>query len=817
MARKSHSLLRLYRTFKRWLSWLLIATVCAFLCIVRSPTLANTPNLQNTQPQEITNNLLKKAEHLQASGYYRRACVTLLESLSLPAQECKVLMRDESSSLVTERLANLSNSPGNTAVLVNLGNVLRVVGALKNSEAVLQKSLVISRSLQSNSELSTTLVSLGNTQVALGKREENYNNQKTAQTAYTDALKYYQEAIATSNTLLVNLQAKLNLLNLLTETSVTASIEDLPRQIQLQIDRLPVAKEVTYARLDLARSLTCLKLQHLKIETKSEYLPPIARICSHSNNTLPEFDTYSWQDIAQQLAIGIQQSKTFSDSRIESYALGQLGELYEITQQWSNAQILTEQALRLAQSIQAWDIAYRWQWQLGRLKIKGQQDITNALKNYTAAFDTLQILRKDLRVLAPDVQFNFRDEIEPVYRELVDLLLQAAETDNQENLIKARNVIESLQLAELNNFFREYCLTTKPQQIDLIDPNAAVIYPVILPNRLEVIVSLPDKSLLHHAINVSEEEVNETVVKFQKILVNPLNSIQTFKTASQKLYDWLLKPVEDNLEMEYSQEKSQIKTLVFVLDGALRNIPIASLYNGKNYLVERYAIALAPSLQLLDPKTLAPEQMYALIGGLVDAPSFKKDGFDFNTLQNVSYELNEISKQLPKIRELPQEKFNLNNIQNQVSSSNFSIVHLATHGKFSSNPDETFILAWDEQIKVKELDKLLRQQNQPQSEPIELLVLSACQTAQGDNRAALGLAGVAVRAGARSTIASLWQVNDASTANLMSLFYQNYKKPQVTKAEALRQAQLTLLRDYPDTDYTKPYYWAAFVIIGNWF
>lgn len=815
MARKLRSLLRLYRSFKKWLIWLLIATVCAGLCMVRSPVFANTPNFSNPS------NLLKKAEHLQTTGHYRRACGTLLESLAVSPQECRILIQDENSFLVTEKLATLPGTQVNAAILANLGNVLRVVGALKNSEVVLQKSLVISRNLPSNSELSTTLVSLGNTQVALGKREENYNNQKTAQTAYTDALKYYQEAIATSNTPLVNLQAKLNLLNLLTETSVKSSIDDLPKQIQLQIDRLPVSKEVTYARLDLARSLTCLKLPQLKIETNSEYLPPIARICSHSNNILPEFDTYSWQDIAQQLAISIQQSKNLSDSRIESYALGQLGELYEITQQWSNAQTLTEQALRLAQSIQAWDIAYRWQWQLGRLKFKQQQDISNALKNYTAAFDNLQILRKDLIALASDIQFNFRDEIEPVYRELVDLLLQAAKVENQENkqeiLIKARNVIESLQLAELNNFFREYCLTTKPQQVDLIDPNAAVIYPVILPNRLEVIVSLPDKSLIHHTINVSEKKVNETVGKFQKILVNPLNSIQTFKTASQQLYDWLIKPVETNLEMEYSQEKGQIKTLVFVLDGALRNIPMASLYNGKNYLVERYAIALAPSLQLLDPKTLAPEQMYALIGGLVDAPSFKKEGFNFNTLQNVSYELSEISKQLPKIRELPQEKFNLNNIQNQVSSSDFSIVHLATHGKFSSNPDETFILAWDEQIKVKELDKLLRQQNQPQSEPIELLVLSACQTAQGDNRAALGLAGVAVRAGARTTIASLWQVNDASTANLMSLFYEYYKKPQVTKAEALRQAQLTLLRDYPDTDYTKPYYWAAFVIIGNWF
>ncbi|HEY9657909.1 MAG TPA: CHAT domain-containing protein, partial [Allocoleopsis sp.] len=133
---------------------------------------------------------------------------------------------------------------------------------------------------------------------------------------------------------------------------------------------------------------------------------------------------------------------------------------------------------------------------------------------------------------------------------------------------------------------------------------------------------------------------------------------------------------------------------------------------------------------------------------------------------------------------------------------------------FSENQDETFILAVNGRVKVTELDQVLRTRSQTRPEPIELLVLSACQTAKGDERAALGLAGVAVRAGARSTVASLWSVYDEIGAPLMVEFYrQLITTPTLSKAEALRQAQLTVLRR-PDTSH--PLNWAPFVLVGNW-
>jgi CHAT domain-containing protein len=158
------------------------------------------------------------------------------------------------------------------------------------------------------------------------------------------------------------------------------------------------------------------------------------------------------------------------------------------------------------------------------------------------------------------------------------------------------------------------------------------------------------------------------------------------------------------------------------------------------------------------------------------------------------------------------QSFTDSNFKQLLGSFPFPVVHLATHGEFSSNAEDTFVLTWDDKINANELENLLRNEATIEN-PIELLVLSACQTALGDNRAALGLAGVAVRAGARTTLGSLWLVSDEATAKLMAQFYQELTKDQVRKAEALRRAQLEVLNaDY----FSHPYYWSAFILVGNW-
>lgn len=713
---------------------------------------------------------LNQSQALQALGRYRQA-----EQLLTQLQKT---------------IQNKDNSELKATVYRSLGDILRIVGDLKQSENILGESLKIAQSLNADATVVATQLSLGNTAFAQFKRAQSVNDDTKAKVESQKAVNFYRSVIEQATSTQINLQAKLNLLSLLVEINQQSEAEKIWPEIAEAVNKLSPSIFAIASKIKL--SSTLLKLNH-----RNAAILPL-------------------------LTSAMQQAKALHAQRLESYVVGYLGQLYELNQQHERAIKLTETALKIAQSNQYFDSAYQWQWQLGRLYNKTGDKTgaiptashASAIAAYTAAVKTLESLRKNLVAINPEGQFSFRDRVEPVYRELVDLLLQPEPSQN--NLQQARQVIENLQLAELENFFREACLQAKPEQIDEIieryAPTAAAIYPIILPDRLEVILKLPGTNLQHHSIHISEQEVKETLAKLQANIQQPDPTRELWQ-VSQQVYDWLIKPFAADLENSIERENSKIKTLVFVLDGDLRNIPMSALYDGKKYLVERYAIAIAPGLQLLDLKPLPQGQIQALIAGATDAPSFEREGFI--SLPNVQEELAKIVETIRSTRQLPNEKFSKNNVENQLQSDTFSIVHLATHGKFSSDLDETFILDWNGRINIKDLDSLLRLSQQNGSNTIELLVLSACQTAQGDKRAALGLAGVAARAGARSTVATLWQADDRATARLMIQFYQQLFDPsgRQSKAEALRQAQLSFLTDFR---YQVPYYWASFILLGNW-
>ncbi|BAY27455.1 hypothetical protein NIES2100_72790 [Calothrix sp. NIES-2100] len=700
---------------------------------------ATTTYIQAKNETGVLRSLINQSQALKALGLYRRALSTLTQ--------------------VNQILQKQPDSPLKTAGLRSLGASLRLVGNLTEAQQVLQQSLAIAQKLQSPAEISATLIDLGN--VARAKQDSE------------SALALYQQAIELAPSQMLKMRSQLNQLSTLIDTKQWASAQTLWSQIQLQLADLPPSRTAIYAQLNLAQSLTRLKQANLPNAPTTE-------------------------NIAQLVANNLQQAKTLGDKQAQAYALGKLGGLYEQTQQWTIAQDLTQQALVLAQSINTPEIAYRWQWQLGRLlKVQGNEE--GAIAAYTQAVNTLQSLRSDLVAVDPDIQFSFRESVEPVYRELVSLLLEpGAAEPSQKALIQARQVIESLQLAELDDFFREACLDRKYTQIDQLDPVAGVIYPIILPDRLEVIISLPQQPLRHYATSLPQAQLESIVEKLRKTLV--IRSKEDFLPLSQQVYDWLIRPVETDIV------KSGIKTLVFVPDGVFRNIPMAALHDRNHYLVENYNIALTPSLQLLPPKKLAQHNFKVLGAGLTEA----RQGF--SALEYVEQEMKEIKSEVPSTV-LLNEEFTSQNLQTHLQSAVFPILHIATHGKFSSKAIETFILAWDDRIRINDLDQLLQIPEQKKQQAIELLVLSACETAVGDKRAALGLAGIAVKAGASSTLATLWSVNDEATASLMRQFYKHLSSTKETKAEALRNAQIALLKD-PLSEH--PVYWAPYILVGNW-
>jgi CHAT domain-containing protein len=236
---------------------------------------------------------------------------------------------------------------------------------------------------------------------------------------------------------------------------------------------------------------------------------------------------------------------------------------------------------------------------------------------------------------------------------------------------------------------------------------------------------------------------------------------------------------------------------------------MAALYDGQQFLVENFATTVALNLELQNPKPL-PQKLKVLAASLTNPP----ENFNsFAQLANVNLELDAIAKADIAVTPIRDERFTTDEFSQKISAASFSIVHLATHGQFSSDPQKTFLLTASGVIKVEDFGSLFRTRGLNRSDEIELLVLSACETASGDNRATLGIAGTTVRAGARSAIASLWSLDDESSVEMMKQFYQQLGRGQISRAAALRQAQQTLMQN---PQYAYPRYWAPFILLGNW-
>ncbi|HEY5604884.1 MAG TPA: CHAT domain-containing protein [Gammaproteobacteria bacterium] len=485
---------------------------------------------------------------------------------------------------------------------------------------------------------------------------------------------------------------------------------------------------------------------------------------------------------------------------LETYLDGFTGELYEDEGRYEEAMVFTRRALFRAQNLNAKDVVFRWEWQLARLS-RGKGDQRGALTVYRQSVDSLQKVRP--RLLAGDSR-NFKKYIEPIYNQYFDLLLSEARAQKDSRqldamLKEAIDAIENYRVAEVEDYFQNACVEQDVQKqfINRADLSTAVVYPLILPDRVELIVNIGGHLGLY-AVAIGKEEVTRTIRQFREKLQNPRLQADHLKEA-QSLYHWLVRPYEERLA------KAAIRNLVFVPDGPMRTIPLAALHDGKQYLIEKIAVAVTPSLSLtkLDKEQrLAPR---ILAKGLTKAVQ----GYD--ALPSVDVEMQNIRRVYPAATYMD-EAFVLAKTETELTDGDYSIVHMATHGEFSSDYRYSYLLTYDDKLTMPRLETTIGLR-QFTGKPLDLLVLSACQTAVGDDRAALGLAGVAIQAGARSAVATLWFINDEATSKLMSELYRQLADPKNNKARALQKAQLSLLKS---GNRTHPYYWSPFVLIGNW-
>ena len=704
----------------------------------------STGVLSTAQTDSELSQAIQQAQELQLLGFYRRALLTLTD--------------------LQPALATRPNSRIKISGLHLLGNLLRTTGDLDASRTALEQGLAIAKRI--DAAHAPLFLSLGHT--------------AEASKDISQAKDYYQRAIQSATNTDLRLRSRLSLLAVI-EDPTAAKI--LSNRTQSELDTLTQGNDHSRATLNIRLALAKQQLDSL------------------------EQQIASLAQIARNLTIAQQEASALGDARAESYALGYLGELYQTQQQFPDAELALSRALDIANNLQAADLTYQWSWKLGLIE-KESQKTTAAIAYYETAVDALQAMRGNLIAIAPDLRFDFAEQVEPVYRGYVDLLLSSAESSDNPSatLTKARQTIESLQIAELENYFQEPCVPVS-QQLDSVVESAAsptaVIYPVILSDRTEIILKLPQQPLKQYTVPVSQTELETLLARLQRNLRLPY-TINAVQSDAVQLYNWLIAPIEADLNA------SQIDTLAFVLDGFLRSIPMSVLFDGDRYLVEKYSIALAPGLQLVDPRPLEDKQLATIIAGLSEPPQA-----GFSALPFVIDEVESIQQSTPS-RVLLNETFTKDNLEAAINSTPYPLVHLATHGQFSSDPNETFILAWDNRIQVNELNRILRQSEQNRQAAIELLILSACETAVGDKRAALGIAGIAVQAGARSTLASLWNLDDQSSALFSDYFYQELANSNLSKAQALRNAQLKILGGANTSAYQHPLYWAPYILLGNW-
>ncbi|MEM9089340.1 MAG: CHAT domain-containing protein [Cyanobacteria bacterium P01_F01_bin.53] len=730
----------------------------------------------------------------QAEGLYRQANddTGILGSQLNQAKALQELgFSRRAQALLTSLIDELSAAPTSLLkvnVCLTYGQGLRLLGDVSGSQSSLEEGLAMANALNAGEYQQAAHLYLGNT-LSVQKR-------------WLEAADHYQQALTLEGPL--QLSSQLRKLQLL---PVLGRGETIPSQVQALVAHL-TSQAIVDTVPERARTYVMLDLSRWLLSQSSEILM----------RTSLGLDGGAEAFLVEVIARAQQQA----DLRAESYGWGYLGRWHERQQQWDLANQETTKALSLSRTIQANKLIYQWQWQQGRIE-RAQGHVQSAIAHYGDAVETLKPLRQEMVAITREVQFSFREQIEPIYRDLVSLLLspEVMAKEPQASLEKARQTLEALQLAELNNFFREPCLEAIPQSLESLDPTAAVFYPIIVrdggasssfspigasqkanggPARLAVILSVPGQPLIYTSTTLPTAELEAGI---QQLLdaMRPTSFAEERLAASQQLYQWLIAPTEATLKAH------GIQTLVFVLDDALRNLPLAALYNGSHYLVEDYQLAVSPGLQLLQVqgKTVTFAEAKALVGGLSESVR------DRPALVGVEAEVAHIDA-LMDAQVLLNETFTSDALLAQVKRRSFEVVHLATHAQFGATDAQTFIETWNGRLQINQLRQLLRQQDN-RGLPPALLILSACDTAQGNDKAVLGLAGLAVRSGAQSTLATLWSVNDQATAIFIQQFYDGLIRQGLTSAQSIRYAQQQLMHM---PAFQHPYYWAPFVLVGDW-
>jgi CHAT domain-containing protein len=408
----------------------------------------------------------------------------------------------------------------------------------------------------------------------------------------------------------------------------------------------------------------------------------------------------------------------------------------------------------------------------------------------------------------------------------------------------------------MQDFLGDRCVveSTHRRRDEALAEKTAILYPILLPDRVELLLET-ESGIVRRSVPIDAVTVRTTARAFADWL---RNAEPGYEVPARQLYDWLVRPFEAEIASR------SIDTLVFVPDGTLRLIPIDALFDGREFVLQKYATgtvigmsmtnAALPSKRRIESlvaglsepgpvvNRLDAETVALIIGNAGDAPPGAAAGAA-RTVRSIrgrgtrasppaatdrsaarTTELRE-ALALPGVKEevavvsgivngktLLDADFTVDNFRSEAGTGTYQIVHIASHGVFGGSASASYIMAYDDLLTLDDLQSVLRSEKF-QNNPVELLSLSACETAQGDDRSPLGISGAAIKARAKSVLGTLWPVDDRAARTVMENFYSGLQNGKLSKVEALRRAQLELTKDKA---FAHPFYWAPFIVVGNW-
>lgn len=396
-----------------------------------------------------------------------------------------------------------------------------------------------------------------------------------------------------------------------------------------------------------------------------------------------------------------------------------------------------------------------------------------------------------------------------VFEQAVNVQLASASGgDEAPRIANAQRIVEAYRQAELQSVFGSECLPPRdPLRPEELAAGEVVLYPILLADRVELLYASGSDPALNRgykrlAPNRSADRARVSRLVEEMVLSVGYGEDDRWRKPARELYDILVKPVEGELRAE--------AMLTIIPDGALRALPFAALMSADGkYLVQKTRLSVAPALAYSQPGERGREETLSVVAASLQRELNLPAGY-FPRLEGTAEEA-KIAANNADRGQLIQD-FRKQDLVRALTGRRVDVLHLATHASFNGRSDRAFIVANGEVILLSELRDIIGR-TRARGEDLDLLVLSACETAVGDDQASMGLAGAAVQAGALSAIASLWQVNDTGTAQLMKQFYSRYG-PGQSRAGALREAQLAMIASGGEN--ADPGVWAAFTLLGAW-